>query len=402
MKCRSCDVKTKKFFSLGDMPLVNSFLKEENIKNEKKYELALAYCPNCHLVQLTENVPPEEMFTDYIYFSSVSKTILDHAKNTSNDFISKFNLNKNSLVFEIASNDGYLLQFFKERGVNVLGIDPAKNIAKVANDKGIKTIPDFFNLAKAKELKKKNIKPDLIFGANVLAHVPEIDDFAKGIKEILPESGVAIFEFPYAGGLFEGKFDTIYHEHVFYYTLIAVKNVFKRVGLNLYDYEMVPMQGGSLRIFLKHNSVAKETTRLKKLLAKEQALGYNTLESYNELSNKIKKIKQDLLAILDKIKASGKSIAAYSAPAKGLILLNYFQIGHNYLGFIVDKAKEKQGLYTPGVHMLVHPPEKVLNDMPDYLLILCWNIADEVMSQMDNYKNNGGKFIIPIPDPRII
>ena len=402
MQCRSCQTQTIKFLSLGDMPLVNLFLSSKQLDSEKKYELTLAYCPKCHLVQLAKNVSPEILFKDYIYFSSVSKTILEHAQNTASTFIKRFKLDNNSLVFEIASNDGYLLQYFQEKGIQVLGIDPAENIAEVANKKGIKTIPDFFCRGKASELKKLGIKPDVIFGANVLAHVPAIDDFAHGIFELLPKKGIAVFEFPYAGGLFEGKFDTIYHEHVFYYTLMAVKNVFSRADLKVFDCEIIPMQGGSLRIFICHIGVIEETPRLKKLLESEYTQGFDKLESYEKLGKKIAGIKMKLLSILDQIKKKGQSIAAYSAPAKGLILLNYFGITINYLDFIVDKAKEKQGLYTPGNHLMVYPVEKVLEDMPDYLLILCWNIAEEVMEQMGKYSTKGGKFIIPIPKPTII
>lgn len=402
MKCRSCQSQAVKFISLGNMPLVNSFLTFKQLKTEKKFELALAYCSNCHLVQLTENVSPEILFKDYIYFSSVSETILKHAKKSANNFIDRFKLDKNSLVFEIASNDGYLLQYFQEKEIQVLGIDPATNIAEVANKKGVRTIADFFNHDKARELKISGVKPNIIFGANVLAHVPTIDDFVKGISELLPDEGTAIFEFPYAGGLFEGKFDTIYHEHVFYYTLIAVKNVFARAGLNVFDCEMVPMQGGSLRIFIGHKDVVKETDRLNTLLKQERTQGFHKIETYEKLAEKIHNIKSKLLKILDIIKSEGKTIAAYSAPAKGLILLNYFDISSNYLEFIVDKAKEKQGLYTPGIHMMVYPVEKVIEKKPDYLIILCWNIAEEVMQQMSEYRSKGGKFIIPIPEPIII
>lgn len=379
------------------MPLVNSFLKNNQIKNEKTFELGVAYCPRCNLVQLTKTISPEILFKDYIYFSSVSETLLIHAQETAKKFQKKYKLSSDDLVFEIASNDGYQLQYFKNLGIKVLGIDPAKNIAKVANKKGIKTIPDFFNKKTAIRLRKQGVAPKIIYGQNVLAHVPKIHDFALGVKILLPEQGIASFEFPYGKGLLEGKFDTIYHEHVFYYTLTSVKNVFASVGLCVYDYEITPMQGNSLRIYIKHSQSSHETQRLKKLLEKEKSDGYTKFSTYKRLSKIVAASKKSMINRLDAIKKSGKTIAAYSAPAKGLILLNYFEIGSNYLDFICDKAKEKQDLYAPGIHMKIYPPNEVLSRQPDYLLILCWNIAEEVIDQMKDYKDKGGKFIIPIP-----
>lgn len=402
MNCRSCKTKITEFFSLGQMPPINYFLKKEEIAKEKKYNLSVGFCPKCFLVQLINTIPPEEIFRDYIYFSSTSKLFLDHCKKVADSLTKKLNLGKKSLVLEIASNDGAQLQYFKELGIPVLGVDPAENIAKVANKKGVKTIAEFFNYNFAKKLKKEqNIQADLVFGANVLAHVPEIVDFAKGVKEILKPKGTAIFEFPYLVGLMENKFDTIYHEHVFYYSLIALINLFKNADLEIYDVEITPMQGGSLMIFVSNPGVFRTSVNVKNLVAKEIKNGFDKLETYQKINKNVYELKNDLINLLKKLKKDGKKIAAYSAPAKGNILLNYFKIHENYLDFIVDKSPAKQGLYTPGTHLLVYPPEKIYKEKPDYLLILCWNIADEVAEQLKDYHKDGGKFIVPIPNIKI-
>jgi SAM-dependent methyltransferase len=385
------------------MPFVNSFLKKEEIPNEENFDLSIGFCPKCYLVQLIKTVSPEKLFRNYIYFSSTSKSFLEHCKEIAQYLVKRLNLDSDSLVLEIASNDGAQLQFFKELGIKILGIDPARNIAEVANKKGIPTIAEFFNYEFAKKMKEEQgIQADLIFGANVLAHVPEIIDFIKGVKIVLKPNGTAVFEFPYIKGLLEKKFDTIYHEHVFYYSLLSLKNLFKSADLEIYDVEMTPMQGGSLLIFISHQGVFPTSENIKNLLNQEMKNGFDKLETYQRLNENVIKLKDDLLNLLKDLKSEGKKIAAYSAPAKGNVLLNYFGIGKNYLDFIVDKSEAKQGLYTPGTHLLVYPPEKIYQEKPDYLLILCWNIADEVIEQLKDYHNAGGKFIIPIPEIKII
>ncbi len=391
MNCKNCNYQIIKFFSLGQMPLVNSFLKKEDIPFEKKYDLSVGFCPKCFLVQLIDIVPPKELFRNYIYLSSTSKIFLEHSKKIAEYLIKRLNLGSDNLVLEIASNDGAQLQYFKELGVRVLGIDPAENVAEIANKKGIKTIAEFFNYSFAKNLKEKEgIQSDLIFGANVLAHVPEIVDFVKGVKTILKPKGTAVFEFPYIRGLMENKFDTIYHEHVFYYSLIALINIFQSVGLEIYDVEETPMQGGSLLIFVSHLNDFSIKESVKNLKNQEIRDNFDKIETYQEVNNNVLKLKKE-----------NKKIVAYSAPAKGNILLNYFEINEKYLDFIVDKSEQKQGLYTPGTHLLVYSPEKIYQEKPDYLLILCWNIASEVMEQLEDYHNSGGKFIIPVPNIKI-
>lgn len=398
MNCRACESKLTQFFSLGQMPLVNSFLRLEDISTEEKFDLSLGFCSTCYLVQLINTVAPERLFRDYIYFSSTSKFFLNHCLDLARELTDRLHLGADSLVIEIASNDGSQLQCFQDLKVPVLGIDPARNIAEVANQKGIPTLPEFFNSELARQLKEeKNISADLIFGANVLAHVPEIIDFARGVKTILKPSGTAVFEFPYLKGLVEKKFDTIYHEHVFYYSLITLQNLFKSVGLEVYDVELTPMQGGSLKIFISHQDAFVITDNIKNLVAEELTAGFDQLATYQKIDQEVASLKTELISLLERLKSEGKTIAAYGAAAKGNVLLNYFGISDNYLDFIVDKSEAKQGFYTPGTHLLVCPPEKIAEAKPDYLLVLCWNIADEVVEQLKDYHQQGGKFIVPVP-----
>lgn len=402
MDCRSCGAETEKFFILGNMPPVNSFLKKDELSAEKKYDLSVCFCPRCYLVQLSTVVPPEDLFRHYLYFSSVSSSFLDYCKTSAYSLAGRFGLTEKSLVLEIASNDGAMLRFFKEQGIGILGVDPAKNIAEEANKKGIRTIPEFFNLKFAEKLSSEGTKADLVFGANVLAHVPEIVDFVKGVKEILSERGSAVFEFPYLMGFFENKFDTIYHEHVFYYSLIALKNLFNRAGLEIYDVELTPVQGGSLRIFAARPGTYSMSENIRELTDKEISFGLDKIETYKKVAEKIDKLKHELIALLEKLQKDGKRVGAYGAAAKGVVLLNYFGI-RQYLDFIVDKSPAKQGLYVPGTGMEVFPLDKIYERNPDYLLILCWNIYTEIldMPELKKYKEHG-KFIVPIPDIKII
>ncbi len=288
MNCRACNSQLIEFFSLGKMPLVNYFLKEEEIPLEEKFDLSVGFCPKCYLVQLINTVSPDKLFRNYIYFSSTSQSFLYHCKKTADYLTKRLNLNPQSLVLEIASNDGAQLQYFKELGIQALGIDPAKNIAEIANKKGIKTIPEFFTYTFAKKLsEEQGIRADLIFGANVLAHVPEIVDFVKGVKIILKSKGTAVFEFPYIKGLMENKFDTIYHEHVFYYSLIALRNIFKVVDLEIYDVETTPMQGGSLRIFISHPGNFAISENIKKIIEEELENGLDKIQTYQKIEENV-------------------------------------------------------------------------------------------------------------------
>lgn len=314
----------------------------------------------------------------------------------------RLKLNSESLVIEIGSNDGVHLQWYKAEGIGVLGIDPAENVAAEAIKKGIPTIAAFFGHTLADDLtRKRNIHADLLYGANVLAHIPDILGCVRGVTTVLKKTGTAVFESPYIGGLFENKFDTIYHEHVFYYSLLALQHLFARAGLTVYDCEFVPMQGGSLRIFVCHEGAYPISEQVRMLEHKERQRGFHRLSSYLKIRTNVEKLRTELTNLLKKLKKNGKHIAAYGAAAKGVVLLNYFRIG-GYLDFIADKSEVKQGLYMPGTHHLIHPPSRVLNDRPDYILILPWNIADEVMDFLSEYRKTGGKFIIPVPDVIIV
>ena len=384
--------------------MVNSLLKKEEILHEKKFDLTVGFCKSCFLVQLLRTVSPAVLYRDYVYFSSVSTSFLEHCKNTTRLLVKRFDLGAKSLVIEIASNDGAFLQYVKELGIPVLGIEPAGNIARVANERGIPTRADFFNLSYAEKLHGEGIEADLIYGANVLAHVPQILDFVRGLAVVLKARGSAVFEFPYIGGLFEGKFDTIYHEHVFYYSGLALQNLFRTGGLELYDVEMIPVQGGSLRIFVAHPGVYPVSKNVLRMLNEERKKGWDKMETYKTIGEHAEELKNKLLEFLDNAKKEGKRIAGYSAAAKGAVLLNFFGIGKNHLDFLVDKSPAKQGLYTPGTHLLIGPPEKVSKEKPDYLLILAWNIADEVMAmeELKGFREAGGRFIIPIPEVKIV
>lgn len=401
--CRACHAEIIPFLSLGKMPLVNSFIKQEEIADEKKYDLTVGFCPRCYLVQLLDIIPPEELFRNYVYFSSTSKSFVEHCGEIGGRLISKLSLGSNSVVLEIASNDGVQLRFFKDRGMRVLGVDPARNIAEAANKNGIPTIAEFFNHKLAKKLKKElEIEADLVFGANVLAHVPEIVDFVKGVEVILKPKGTAVFEFPYLKGLMENKFDIIYHEHVFYYSLMALKNLFRSAGLEIYDVEMTPMQGGSLMIFVSHPNRFALAENLRRLIDQEMRGGFDRIGAYQRIGASINLLKEDLVSLLAKLKSQNKKIIAYGAPAKGNVLLNYFGIGKNYLQFMVDKSPHKQGLRAPGTHLPIYSTDKIYEEKPDYLLVLCWNITEEILEEFDAYRRAGGKFIIPIPKVQII
>lgn len=401
MSCRACGHPVTKFFSLGFMPPGNAFLRKEDIPKERAFNLSVGFCQHCFLVQLLKTVDPKELFSHYLYFSSTTRSIIEHSRKAASYLIKRLGLRRGSLVVEIGSNDGVNLQWYKRAGLEVLGIDPAENVAREAINKGIPTIVSFFGAALAKELIQKHIQADLLYGANVLAHIPDIVGCVRGVAMVLKKTGTAVFESPYLGGLFENKFDTIYHEHVFYYSLLALQNLFGQARLTVYDCEFVPMQGGSLRIFVCHEGVYPVSENVRTLAQQERRRGFHRLSSYVKIRTNVEKLRTQLMSLLKKFKKDGKHIAAYGAAAKGMVLLNYFRIG-KYIDFIADKSEAKQGLYTPGTHLRVHPPSKVLVDLPDYVLILPWNIADEVMDFLSVYRKSGGKFIIPVPHVTIV
>jgi 2-polyprenyl-3-methyl-5-hydroxy-6-metoxy-1,4-benzoquinol methylase len=405
-KCRFCNENLDILFAnLGSSPLSNSFLKKSDlIKKEPIFPLHVYVCRNCFLVQLEKFKNPDKIFRDYAYFSSYSETWINHASKYVDKVIDKFELDKNNFVIEIASNDGYLLQNFKNKDIPCLGIEPALNIAKVAKKKGINTIVEFFGTKIAKELSFKQQKADLLIGNNVLAHVPDINDFVKGMEILLKSNGIITVEFPHLMKIIEeNQFDTIYHEHFSYFSLYTVMKIFEEHNLKIFDVEKLQTHGGSLRVYATHK---KNTTHIinnevKKILEKEIEFGIKDISTYTNFQNKIIKVKKQLLDFVDNAKKEKKKIVCYGAAAKGNTLLNYCNIGLDYIDYVVDRSSYKQGLYLPGTHIPIKNPDEIKRTKPDYVLILPWNLQEEISNQMNFIKEWDGKFVIPIPEVKI-
>lgn len=373
---------------------------------ESRYPLELVLCPHCSLVQITETVPPEQMFRDYAYFSSFSDTMLKHAEALAHQLIEKRGLDSNCRVVEIASNDGYLLQYYKQAGIPVLGIEPAENIAEVAiREKGINTISEFFGEELAAELSAQGREADVIHAHNVLAHVPDLNGVVAGFETLLKDDGVVVVEAPYIKDLIDHvEFDTIYHEHLCYFSLTALDRLFSQNGLVIIDAERVPIHGGSIRItaaIAGVDSLLVRTPSVQQLLQEEQDWGVDTPEAYEPFVEKVQALRDQLLQLIGELKQDGKRVAVYGASAKGSTLLNYFGLNAEQLDYVVDRSTVKQGRYTPGTHLKIHAPEHLTEDKPDYVLLLTWNFADEILKQQEQYRQQGGKFIIPIPELKV-
>ncbi|BCA54136.1 Methyltransferase family protein [Nitrospira sp. KM1] len=401
--CRSCGTPLQHtFLDLGMSPLANSYIKADQANRmEPFYPLHAFVCEKCLLVQLEQFSSPHDIFSDYAYFSSFSDSWLAHAKRYVDMITERFRFNSESKVIEIASNDGYLLQNFVARGIPVLGVEPAANVAEVAKQKGINTTVAFFGEKTAIDLREKGWAGDLIIGNNVLAHVPDLNDFVKGLKVLLGKTGLITMEFPHLLQLMEqNQFDTIYHEHFSYFSFLAVEKVFATHGLKLFDVEELPTHGGSLRIYACHAQDNSKPVgeRAKALKSREEDAGFAQLANYMSFRPRVEATKRKLLSFLIAAKEKGKRIAAYGAPAKGNTLLNYCGVRTDLIDFTVDRSPHKQGHLLPGVRIPIHAPEMIREARPDYLLILPWNIREEVMQQMAHIREWGGKFVVPIPE----
>jgi SAM-dependent methyltransferase len=404
--CRGCGRPgLEVVLDLGEMPLANAILAPEDLSRpEPRYPLALAYCPACWLVQITETVPPELLFREYTYFSSVSDAFVEHARGIAERLIVRQSLGESSLVIELASNDGYLLQHYARAGVPVLGIDPARNVAEVASARGVPTLPEFFTLDLARELAESGRSADVVHANNVIAHVPDLNGFVAGIAKVLKPGGTAVVETPYLRELIERlEFDTIYHEHVFYHSLTALGRVFERNGLVVVDVERIPVHGGSLRVFaMRSDDAAAPSAAVAGVLGEEEAVGLCTPAYYSNFAAGVKALGEDLRTTLAGLRADGHALAAYGAAAKGAVLLNAFGIGTDLISFVADRSPHKQGFLMPGVHIPIVAAEELIARSPQETLLLAWNFADEILAQQAEYRRRGGRFIIPVPKLTVV
>ena len=401
--CRFCRAELKHtFIDLGMTPVSNAFIEPEQLNAmERFYPLHAYVCDRCFLVQLEEFESPQQIFGDeYLYLSSYSESWLRHASQYAQQMTERFGFDFRSQIIEIASNDGYLLQYFKQKGIPVLGIEPAKNVAEIANGKGIQTLAKFFGVTTATELAAQGMRADLLLGNNVLAHVPDLTDFMTGLNIALKPDGVLTMEFPHLQRLIEKtQFDTIYHEHFSYFSFLTVQRIFAQFGLQLFDVEELPTHGGSLRIYGCHAEKAiQPASRVANLAERERRLGFERLETYRAFEQRVKETKWRLLEFMIGARRAGKKVAGYGAPAKASTLLNYCGIRGDLLDFTVDRNPHKQNRFLPGTHIPIYSPARIDEVKPDYVVILPWNIKDEIMKQMAHIRSWGGQFVIPVPD----
>jgi 2-polyprenyl-3-methyl-5-hydroxy-6-metoxy-1,4-benzoquinol methylase len=405
--CRFCgEVLTDTVVDLGMSPLCESYVRQEDLNSmERFYPLHVLVCRICWLVQLQQYVSAEDIFTEYAYFSSYSTSWVEHMHRYADDMRARFALDGDSHVVELASNDGYLLQWFVQAGVPVLGIEPAANVAEAAEAKGVPTLVKFFGHELALQLASHGRRADLLIGNNVLAQVPDLNDFVAGMKTLLSPTGVITLEFPHVLRLIdENQFDTIYHEHFSYFSLHTVMTIFADHGLEVFDVDELPTHGGSLRVYGRHDDDLTHPIErsVKELLAREDAFGLTGIDRYTQFTAQVEETKRDILDLLIGLKREGKAIAGYGAPGKGNTLLNYCGIRTDFLDFTVDRSVYKQGRSLPGTHIPIFEPEEIDRRRPDYVFILPWNVKDEIIEQMAHIREWGGQFIVPIPRPEII
>lgn len=403
-RCRACGSPTETFLRYGHMPLANSLVdprRDDAVK--ERFPLTLTFCPRCALVQLRETIDPNRLFREYVYLSSNSAAFVSHARALAQRLVAERALGAESQVIEIASNDGYLLQHYRDAGVAVLGIEPARAIAQIARERGIPTEAEFFTRDLAQSLGARGIAADIIHANNVLAHVPDLDGFIGGIAAMLKPDGVAVIEFPYLIDLIDRlEFDTVYHEHVFYFSLTPLVPVFARHGLRIADVERIAVHGGSLRLFARHGGVGEPAPAVSQMLEAEHARGADKLATFQRFALAVERLRTDIRAFLVELRATGKTIAAYGAAAKGATLLNYCGIGRDLVDFVVDRSPLKQRLAMPGVHLPILPTDALLQRRPDYVLLLAWNFAAEIIEQQSPYHASGGRFIVPVPRPAVL
>lgn len=402
--CRSCGSQSiEPVLDLGELPLSDGLVRPGvDTTQEARYPLTLVRCSNCTLVQILETVPPGTLFgEEYPYFSSFMDALVDHSRLNVEGILARRALDESSLVVELASNDGYLLQWFVKAGIPVLGIDPAPGPARAAEERGIPTICDFFGPDLAAELVAQGRAADVIVGNNVLAHVPDQNRFVEAIERLLAPGGTVVMEFPYVKDLVEhGEFDTIYHEHHCYFSVTSVQRLFDRHGLDLVRVEHHPIHGGSLRVFFERDGHVEASVA--DFLRKEEAEGVNASGFYADFASRVETIRSRLVGLIDELVEGGAKVAAYGAAAKGAIMLNYCGIGPERLAYVVDRNVHKQGWLMPGIHLPIVDPGRLVSDPPDYLLILAWNFKDEIMAQQRAFADAGGRFVVPVPEPLVL
>jgi SAM-dependent methyltransferase len=405
-ECQFCKSPLEQdFVDLGMSPLCEDFVRPDKVHEmEPFYPLHVYVCDQCWLLQLDEFVSPEKIYEDYLYFSSYSSSWLKHASDYTDKMVAEFGISPEHLVVEIASNDGYLLQFFQQKGIPVLGIEPSKNVAQAASTKGIRTEQVFFGQKAAEKLSAQYGQADLLLGNNVLAHVPKINDFVAGMQKMLKPTGILTMEFPHLQRLIEGnQFDTIYHEHFSYLSFVAVQRIFEAHGLRLFHVEELASHGGSIRIFGCHDSNEQNPDRdsVIEMARRERALGYESMAVYRAFEEKVKETKRKLLEFLIEKTRQGKQVVGYGAPGKGNTLLNYCGIRTDFLAYTVDRNPKKQGCYLPGTRIPIFHPDKIRETKPDFVLILPWNLKKEISKQMNFIGEWGGKFVVPIPEVEV-